>query len=66
MKSLTMKGLEGGRKLYRFFRGEGMMDDAKVESLRVHGECVTDEEKIRESFKEFWEATGSVGEVSCE
>lgn len=60
---LKEKGMEGGRELYRFLRREEMPDHENVEHVRVNGEYVTDEERIRESIGIFSEDVGSLGEA---
>ena len=63
IQCLREKGMEGGREWYRFMRGESMTENGDVKVLKVNGECITDEKRMKDAIKQFWEEIGGVGEV---
>ena len=45
--------MEGGHEWYRFMRGKRISDSENVKSLKMNGECITYNNEIKESIKEF-------------
>ncbi len=53
-----------GRDWYKFLKGERVNGENVVEEISVNGECIRDEERMKDEVRIFWEDIGGMNEES--